>query len=271
METAKKLIELIQLERKKDAKYVPNSIIAEDMGFKIPDNWAWSSLGDLFYVGSGGTPSRKKGEYWNGNIPWVSSGEVAFCEISGTKECISQEGFENSSAKMYPPGTVLVALYGEGKTRGQVAILRINATTNQAVACIVCKNSPIAPEYVYWWLYYRYIETRRIKEGANQPNMYLHHIKKIPIPISPLLEQKRIVRRIAESLSFIQEISSSVDADLLQSQKLRQCILKEAFEGKLVSRDSSDEPAEKLLERIKAERLNNKSKNNQVELSLFVK
>ncbi len=271
VEPAQRLIEYIKQERQKDAKYVVNVLIKEEQQFEVPDNWAWSTLGELFYVGSGGTPSRKKREYWNGNIPWVSSGEVAFCEIKKTKECITQEGLENSSAKMYPPGTVLIALYGEGKTRGQVAMLRINATTNQAVACITCQNSPIASEYVYWWLFYRYLETRRIKEGANQPNMYLHHIKKMPIPVSPLLEQKEIVTHIAESLSFIQEISNNVNANLLKSQNLRQCILKEAFTGKLVAQDPIDESADKLLERIKTECLRNKPKSNQVELSKYVK
>jgi type I restriction enzyme S subunit len=272
IEPAQKLIEQIKQERKKEQKYKEAQPSREYPQFGIPENWAWSALGELFYVGSGGTPIRKKLEYWNGNIPWVSSGEVAFCEIRNTQEGITQEGLKNSSAKLYPAGTVLIALYGEGKTRGQVAILRINATTNQAVACIVCPNSPIPSEYVYWWLYYRYLETRRIKEGANQPNMYLHHIRKLPIPIPPIIEQKEIINKIEESLSVIQEINRTVSANLSQAQKLRNSILKEAFEGKLVFQDSEDEPAEKLLERIKAERFTNKlKKDNQLELFINVK
>jgi type I restriction enzyme S subunit len=280
IEPTTKLLEHIKQERKKDPKYKePPSIDESDLP-KIPENWVWTTVGSLFDVGSGGTPSRRKPEYWAGNIPWVSSGEVAFCEIWSTNEYITKEGLENSSAKLYPEGTVLMALYGEGKTRGQAAILRIAATTNQAIACIRCTNSPMPPEYVYWWLYYRYYETRRIREGANQPNMYLHHVRKMTIPVASLLEQKEIIQKIEESLSVADEIDRAVDTSLLQAGRLRQCILKTAFEGKLVPQDPSDEPAEKLLERIRAERLKSKgekdinkkkSKPKQLELSAYVK
>jgi type I restriction enzyme S subunit len=280
LEPATKLLEQIKQERKKDPKYKEPPPIDDSDLPKISENWIWTTIGSLFDVGSGGTPSRRKPEYWNGNIPWVSSGEVAFCEIRSTNEYITKEGLENSSAKLYPPGTVLMALYGEGKTRGQAAILRMTATTNQAVACILCANSLMPPEYVYWWLYYRYYETRRIREGANQPNMYLHHVRKMTIPVAPLLEQKEIILKIEESLSVVDEIDGTVDTSLLQAERLRQCILKTAFEGKLVPQDPSDEPAEKLLERIKAERAKpnggkdtdrKKNKPKQLELSTYVK
>jgi type I restriction enzyme S subunit len=280
-EPATKLLEQITQERKKDPRYKEPPPIDESDLSKISENWIWATIGSLFDVGSGGTPSRRKPEYWNGNIPWVSSGEVAFCEIRSTSEYIKKEGLENSSAKLYPTGTVLMALYGEGKTRGQAAILRTTATTNQAVACILCANSPMPPEYVYWWLYYRYYETRRIREGANQPNMYLHHVRKMTIPVAPLLEQKEIIQKIEESLSVADEIDRTVDTSLLQAERLRQCILKTAFEGKLVPQNPSDEPAEKLLERIKEERAkskgekssNRRGKNQpkQLEPSTYVK
>jgi type I restriction enzyme S subunit len=282
-EPAQKLLEQIEQERRKDAKYKEQPPIDMSELPEVPKNWMWTRIGNLFDVGSGGTPSRRKPEYWKGNIPWVSSGEVAFCEIKSTNECITEEGLKNSSAKFYPAGTVLMALYGEGKTRGQAAIMRITGTTNQAVACIVCANSPISPEYVYWWLFYRYYETRRIREGTNQPNMYLHHVRKMAIPISPLLEQKEIIQKIEELLSVSNEIHKAIDASLLQAERLRQCILKTAFEGKLVPQDPNDEPAGKLLERIKTERMElkvesypriNVKKSNideQLELSRYVK
>jgi type I restriction enzyme, S subunit len=272
IESAKNLLNHIKIENAKDPRIQETSAINLYELFEIPSNWAWSTLGSIFLVGSGGTPSRKKSEYWNGSIPWVSSGEVAFCEVKDTKEKITKEGLKNSSAKLYPIGTVLIALYGEGKTRGQTAILRIEATTNQAVACIVCPNSPIPSEYVYWWLYFRYLETRRIKEGANQPNMYLHHIRKIPIPIAPLLEQQEIIKKIEESFSMIEKTDSLIPISLLKSKTLRQSILKKAFEGKLVSQDPVDEPATMLLKSIKTEHITNKLKNsNQAELPQYVK
>jgi type I restriction enzyme S subunit len=279
-EPAQKLLEQIKNERRKDPKYKEQSPIDMSELPEVPENWMWTRIGDLFDVGSGGTPSRRKPEYWKGNIPWVSSGEVAFCEIKSTKECITKEGLENSSAKFYPAGTVLMALYGEGKTRGQAAIMRITGTTNQAVACIVCANSPIPSEYVYWWLFYRYYETRRIREGANQPNMYLHHVRKMAIPVAPLSEQKEIIQKIEESLSVADEIDRTADSSLSQAERLRRCILKTAFEGGLVSQDPSDEPAETLLERIKVESTKSrgekdtsrrkKNKPKQLELSSYV-
>ena len=90
---------------------------------ELPEGWCWATLGRLFAVTIGGTPARDKPEYWNGHIPWVSSGEVAVGRIVKTREQITPEGLANSNAKLHAPGTVLLAMIGEGKTRGQVALL----------------------------------------------------------------------------------------------------------------------------------------------------
>jgi type I restriction enzyme S subunit len=123
---------------------------------ELPEGWVWTSMGQLFPVSVGSTPSRKEATYWNGGIPWVSSGEVAFCRIKDTKEHISPLGFENSSVRMHPPGTVLLAMIGEGKTRGQAAILDIEACHNQNAASIGVSATPIPPEYIFNFLKYRY-------------------------------------------------------------------------------------------------------------------
>lgn len=269
-ESAESLLDQILKNRSAELKNNRSISVEVTNLNKIPENWVWTTIGELFKVGSGGTPSRRKPEYWNGTIPWVSSGEVDFREIRGTKECISQEGLRNSSAKLYPTGTILMALYGEGKTRGQVAILEIDSTTNQAIACICCSKTLIPPKYVYWWLRYRYYETRRIREGANQPNMYLHHVQKIPIPLAPLNEQKEIIKEIEQLTSLANDLQETIRESLLQSERLRESILKHAFEGKLVAQDSSDEPAEILLQRIKAQRID-EVKKNSIGLMSYVK
>jgi type I restriction enzyme S subunit len=265
LEPASKLLEQIKAERRKgwennlrakgkDPKKcksgAPEPVRLENLK-PVPEGWVWSSIDEIFQVGSGGTPRRDKPEYWNGGIPWVSSGEVAFCEVSRTKGQISELGMQNSSARMYPPGTVLLALYGEGRTRGQAAILRIHASTNQAIAAILCTDSFIPSEYVYWWLCQRYEETRRTASGANQPNMYLRNVRMIPIPLAPLNEIIQIVSKIQQLLSSTEGTEKSIDAARPLTDSLRQSILRKAFRGGLMPQDPSDEPASVLLDRIR--------------------
>ena len=129
----------------------------------LPESWKWTRVGQIFDVYVGATPRRNKPEYWGGDIPWVSSGEVAFCRIHKTRESISQLGFENSSTKIHPPGTVLLGMIGEGKTRGQAAILEIAACNNQNSAAIRVSEVGLAPEYLYYYLEHEYERTRKIK------------------------------------------------------------------------------------------------------------
>ncbi|PTB90737.1 restriction endonuclease subunit S, partial [Marinobacter sp. Z-F4-2] len=103
----------------------------------VPDGWKLSTIEEISNVSSGGTPSRKNDAYWNGTIPWVTTAEVKFKVIEDTSEKITEEGLANSSAKLFPVDTILMAMYGQGKTRGQVAKLGIKASTNQACAAIV--------------------------------------------------------------------------------------------------------------------------------------
>ena len=164
-------------------------------------------MGSLFDVGSGGTPSRRKPEYWKGNIPWVSSGEVAFCEIKNTKECITKEGLENSSAKYLSHRNCSTGIIGEGKTRGQAAIFAINSN-DQSSRCLYLfvPNPPIPSEYVYWWFCSTDIMKQdAIRDGSNQPNMYLHHVRNMAIPIAPILEQKEIVPNGLKSLLSVND------------------------------------------------------------------
>jgi type I restriction enzyme S subunit len=221
---------------------------------ELPQGWVWSSIGQLFEVHVGATPSRAKPEYWNGDISWVSSGEVAFCRIRETREKITQLGLENSSTELHPPGTVLLGMIGEGKTRGQAAILEIEACNNQNSAAIRVSQSGLPPEYLYYYLQGRYEQTRRMSSGGNQPALNRERVKAISVPLPPLAEQERIVTETERRFSVIDELEMQVEANLKRAERLRQAILKRAFEGKLVPQDPADEPASVLLERIRAER-----------------
>lgn len=231
---------------------------------ELPQNWLWSSLGQCFHVAVGATPSRKEPSYWNGNIPWVSSGEVRFSRIKATKERISELGLKNSSTEINPTGSVMLGMIGEGKTRGQVAILDIEAANNQNCAAIHVSETDVPPEYVYYWLWSRYEETRRGSSGNNQPALNKSIVERIPIPIAPPMELKAIVGLVEALLSQIESQEAAIALSLKQSAAQRQNILKAAFSGQLVPQDPNDEPASVLLERIRAERLvRASSRNNQ--------
>ncbi len=199
----------------------------------LPEGWVWANIGYLFDVKVGATPSRKKPEYWNGNIPWVSSGEVAFGRITKTRETITQAGLENSSVQLNPPGTVLLAMIGEGKTRGQAAILGISATNNQNAIAILCAKTPILPEWVFYWLMAKYEETRHGGSGGMQPALNSRLVKALPMAIPPTNEQKRIVAEVERRLSVVAATEQAIAANLARAQRLRQAILHRAFTGQL--------------------------------------
>lgn len=220
----------------------------------LPDGWVWSSLGQLFRVSIGSTPSRKVPEYWNGAIPWVSSGEVAFCRIAKTNESISHLGYQNSSVRMHAKGTVLLAMIGEGRTRGQAAILDIEACHNQNAASIGVAETPIPSEYVYYFLQFRYESVRSIGQGGNQPALNGELVKGIAIPVPPLEEMFAICDAIGRHLGVIAKLESELEVLEQLSRAQRQVILREALAGHLTTQNPADEPASKLLERIAAQR-----------------
>jgi type I restriction enzyme S subunit len=138
--------------------------------FEDAGEWVSDSLGNIFESASGGTPSRKEGAYWNGNIPWITTSLVDFRVITNAEEFITGKGLENSSAKLFPKGTVLMAMYGQGKTRGQVALLGIDAATNQACAAILPREG-IDPYFVFANLAGRYEEIRELSNSGGQENL----------------------------------------------------------------------------------------------------
>lgn len=221
---------------------------------ELPRGWVWSSLGECFQVAVGATPSRKEVGYWNGAIPWVSSGEVRFSRIKDTKEKITDAGLSNSSTQINPVGSVLLGMIGEGKTRGQVAILDIPAANNQNCAAIWVSESGIPPDFVYCWLWSQYEQTRRGSSGNNQPALNKSIVERINMPLPPLAEMQEIVRVVDATMEQISSQEDAIAQSLKQSAAQRQNILRAAFAGQLVPQDPNDEPASVLLERIRAER-----------------
>jgi type I restriction enzyme S subunit len=164
------------------------------------------TLGSIAKIMSGGTPERTKPAYWNGDIPWVKTSQIQNCTINAdcVDEWITQEGLEQSSARMIPKGAILMAMYGQGKTRGQVAILGIDATINQACAAILLKPEAHR-DYIYQQLRYRYESIRALSNTGSQENLNAELIREIAFPLPPLEAQKNVAEALGEWDTAIQK------------------------------------------------------------------
>lgn len=161
----------------------------------LPEGWKLTTLGDVAQISSGGTPDRSEPSYWGGDIPWVTTGEIQYNTITDTAEKITAAGLKNSAAKLFPAGTLLMAMYGQGKTRGQVARLGIDATTNQACAAIKAGDA-CDVEYLYQFLASQYGAIRELGNAGTQQNLNAGLIKEITLPLPPKIEQDRIAQTV---------------------------------------------------------------------------
>jgi type I restriction enzyme S subunit len=199
--------------------------------WNLPKGWVVVRLGDIFRVFVGATPSRREPRLWDGSIPWVSSGEVAFCRIAATRETISAAAVD--PGRVHPKGTVLLGMIGEGRTRGQAAILDVAAAHNQNCASIRVSETPIPPEYVFEYLHYRYEKTRKAGSGGNQPALNKARVQEIPIPLPPLVEILEITRRFRLFTATATEREMEFESISERFKGLRQSVLSAAFRGDL--------------------------------------
>ena len=177
--------------------------------YQIPSNWTWTTLGAIGKWQSGGTPSRMHKEYYGGHIPWLKTGDLNDGIITEIPERITELGLENSSAKLNPVGSILIAMYGA--TIGKVGILGIPATTNQACCACVDYNG-IIQKYLFYFLLSHKEEFIALGGGGAQPNISKEIITKTPIPIPPMEEQLRIVEKIEKLYSQLDMIKESLQA-----------------------------------------------------------
>lgn len=218
---------------RKDQCFKDTSGDENEIELKLPSTWVKTRIGEVFTVEVGATPKRSVSEYWNGDINWVSNGEVQFNTISQTKEKITHKGLTNSSSNLNPAGTVMLAMIGEGKTRGQAAILNVEAAHNQNTAAILVSQTPCSSKYLYYFLLLNYENTRRIGSGNNQKALNKERVRAIRFPFTSFREQKIIVEEIERRLSVCDQIEKTIEQSLQQAEALRQSILKQAFEGRL--------------------------------------
>lgn len=183
----------------KELDSLAQSIFYEMFGDPVENEKGWEvkKLGEIAIIGTGATPSRQKEDiYYGGNIPWVKTTEVQNCEIISTEESITELAVEQTNCKIYPSGTLLMAMYGQGKTRGQVAKLKISATTNQACVAIMLNKDLSNLEFVYEFLLINYENIRNMAQGGNQANLNLKLVSSIPIILPPLSLQQQFANKI---------------------------------------------------------------------------
>jgi type I restriction enzyme, S subunit len=232
-EPASQLLERIKAEKakigKKDKLLPP--IKPEEIPFEIPENWVWCRLEWISEVGTGATPLTSNIEYYQGgNIPWITSGATSELFIDKAETYITDKALKETNCKVYPKGTLVIAMYGQGKTRGQITELNIEAATNQACATIVFyKDDFVLRKYVKLFFRKIYEEIRELAQGGAQPNLNLGKIKETLIPLPPLSEQQRIVAEIEKQLSKTKELKAHMIANQQATEQLLKALLHGAF------------------------------------------
>ncbi|RYD68721.1 MAG: hypothetical protein EOP83_00145 [Verrucomicrobiaceae bacterium] len=203
---------------------------SDEVPYDVPSNWAWTMLGEITDIGTGGTPSRTEASYWiDGTVPWITSGSTSHSPITEGDEYVTPAAVKAHRLRVYPAGTLLIALYGQGKTRGQVATLEIAATINQACAAICpLAGIPSMQNYLKLLLEKQYDEMRALSAGGAQPNLNIQKIKELFVPLPPLAEQRRIVVRVGQLMALIDKLEADIDEAQAKSALLLEALILEA-------------------------------------------
>lgn len=208
------------------------------MSTVLPSGWYITPLEQVADWGSGGTPSRKKMEYYNGDIPWVKTGDLGDKYVIAASEHITSEAVGNSSAKLFPKGSVAIAMYGA--TIGKTSILGIDATTNQACGVGYPITGVLTTEFLYYLLINEKDNFIAKAKGGAQPNISQTLIKSHEIGLPPFDEQTRIVQKLDQLLSQVDTLKSRIDTIPSILKKFRQSVLAAAVSGKLIKQEDNN-------------------------------
>lgn len=195
---------------------------------ELPKGWRYVKLSDLAEIQSGGTPSRSNSSYWNGNIPWVKISDIKGKYITETEEFITEEGMSNSSAKMFERGTIIFSIFA---TIGKVAILDIDATTNQALVGLK-NNNQVDKTFLVYALTELSERISNLGKGVAQKNINISILREVEIPLPPLEEQKQIAEKLDKLFDQIESIKKSTERIPELLKNFRQQILTYAVTGK---------------------------------------
>ncbi|MEI2437856.1 restriction endonuclease subunit S [Priestia megaterium] len=225
-EIKKEKEQLIKDKKIKKAKAL-QPITEEEKTYVLPKGWEWVKIGEIFDVGTGSTPLKGNNLYYEGGqIPWVTSSATGEDYITSTQNYITDFAIKDCNLRVYPQGTLVVALYGQGKTRGQISELLIEATTNQACACLFnISGNPLIKNYVKMFFKKIYNEIRMLAVGGAQPNLNGLKIKNTLIALPPLEEQKRILEKVHNLMNVCDELEEKIKNADEQKENLLQTVL----------------------------------------------
>jgi type I restriction enzyme, S subunit len=197
----------------------------------LPKGWVYATIQEIAFTASGGTPSTNKKEYWeNGNIPWINSGTLKDTIISKPSHYITEHGLKNSSAKLFPKDSVLIAL--TGATTGRVGILDFQCSANQSVTALYPSINN-CPKYLYYFLLYSRADIVGMSLGSAQPHINKYIVDHLKIPIPPLGEQNRIVTKLNALFEKLESNKQRLERIPQILKRFRQSVLTAAVSGKL--------------------------------------
>lgn len=200
----------------------------------VPEGWDVGRIRYFSKVLTGGTPNRDHPEYWDdGTIPWMSSGEVNFRFVTETSEKITSYALQNSNAKLLPVNSIMIALNGQGKTKGMAAILKIPAACNQSLAAIVCDPRKLHFFYLFFYLESRYKEIRGLVGDDMRDGLNLDIIRALPVYKPPLPEQHAIAASLDRESADIDGITKRIKDSIKKLEEYRSALISAAVTGKI--------------------------------------
>lgn len=203
---------------------------------EVPEHWAVASLRYFATFCTGSTPDRNNPAFWNGDIPWVKTGEINYTLIEETDETITQEGLNSSSCSIVSEGTLLMALYGQGVTRGRVALLGISAAFNQACVAITVDNR-ISNHFIHAFFVFAYSHIRDIGNETTQMNMNVEFVRRVRIVVPPINEQIQIAKHVSREGNRFENLISEAEHAIELLQERRTALISAAVTGKIDVRE----------------------------------
>lgn len=198
-------------------------------------DWKALSLGDVATWTSGGTPSSKNSEFYGGDIPWIVIGDLTEGKVLHTEKTLTELGLKNSSAKLLPPGTVMLAMYGA--SIGRTGYMGAAMATNQAIACAIPNTELITAEYLLLFLQSQKSAFIAAGKGGAQPNISQGVIKGWTISLPSLAEQALIVAEVYRKLDKLRSAQQSIEVAQIRANQLHSSILQSAISGEIQGRN----------------------------------